>query len=127
MKKARKPSQSYVLGRVKYWKTRLCLQEYQIGVAFGPDEDKDNDSDAECSAMPEYMQASLRFNLDAIAPDEIDHFVIHELLHIPTWRLTNFAKVMCVGDAVKLETLREHEELLTTYLERLVVALTEAK
>jgi len=28
---------------------------------------------------------------------------------------------------VKLETLREHEELLTTYLERLVMSLTEAK
>ena len=126
MKKARKPSQTYVLSRIRYWKAKLGLQEYKVGVEFGPDPDPEDDSDAECNAMPEYMQAVLRFNLDTIPYEEIDAFVIHELLHIPTWRLVNFARVMCVEDAAKLETLREHEELLGTYMERLVLSLTKA-
>lgn len=126
MKKARKPSPSYVLSRIRHWKVRLGLHEYKVGVEFGPDPDTEDDADAECTAMPEYMQASIRFNLDTIPHGDIDAYVVHELLHIPTWRLVNFARVMCAGDAVKLETLREHEELLGTYLERLVLSLTKA-
>lgn len=126
MKKARKLSQAQVLRRVRHWKTRLGLHEYKIGVSFGPDPNPEDNADAECDAMPEYMQASLRFNLDTIPTEDMDAFVIHELLHIPTWRLVNFARVMCADDAAKLETLREHEELLGTYMERLVISLTKA-
>jgi hypothetical protein len=123
MKKARKLSEAAVLQRVRLWKDRLNLNDYKVGVAFGPDEDTEDDADADCTAMPEYLSATIRFNLAAIPPDEIDHFIVHELLHMPVWRLANFARTMCGKDAVKLETLREHEELLVTYMERVVVRL----
>ena len=123
MKKARKLSQAAVLARVRYWKDRLNLNDYKVGVAFGPDENTEDDADAECSAMPEYLAATIRFNLDAIPVKEIDSFIVHELLHMPAWRLANFARVMCGEDAAKLETLREHEELLVTHFERVVIRL----
>lgn len=122
---SKRPSQAAVLRRVHYWKKRLNLHEYRVGVEFGPDPDPEAGADADCLAMPEYLEAKVRFDLDAIDPERIDQFVVHELLHIPTWRLVNFASSMCGEDAAKVETLREHNELLVTYLDRLVLALTQ--
>jgi hypothetical protein len=123
MKKARKLSKAAVMTRAKYWRKRLHLEGWKIGVTFEPDEKEE--SEASCLAQPEYAAAVVRFDLAKIHPDEIDSYIVHELLHCHVWALANFGNSACADDPVKLEALRHHEESLVTSLERLVMALTK--
>jgi len=120
--KPRKLSQSAVMRRIRYWKRRMLLAHWKLAIEFGPDE-KDG-SEASCLAMPEYLQATLRFDLDKIDPDAIDSYVVHELGHCAVWGLANAAHSMCGDDEAKLENVRVHEESTATYIERLVESLT---
>lgn len=120
--KARKLSQAAVMRRIKYWKQEMLLGHWRLAVEFAPDE-KD-ESLASCLAMPEYLQATLRFDLDKIDPAEIDSYVVHELGHCAVWGLANAAHSMCGEDEAKLENVRVHEETTATYIERLVAHLT---
>lgn len=122
--KARKLSQAAVLKRIRYWKSRMLLDHWKLGVSFDPD--AEDDSEASCLAMPEYLQATLRFDLTKIDPAEIDHYIVHELSHCAIWPLANAAHSMCGEDEAKLENVRVHEEGLATYIERMVANLTRA-
>lgn len=117
-----KVTRPQILKRVRYWKNRLHLSHWMIVVECG--EDTENHSDASCCASPEYLQATLRFDLDKVPPDKVDAFVVHELCHCHVAALANFGNSACRNDPVKLEALRHHEELLVTTIERLVLALT---
>ena len=123
MKKARKLSKAAVMARAKHWRKVLHLENWRIGVTFEPD--KEEESEASCLAQPEYAAAVLRFDLAKIPPEEMDAYIVHELLHCHVWPLANFGNSACADDPVKLEALRHHEELLVTTLERLVLSLTK--
>lgn len=115
------PTQAQVKRRVAHWKKRLGLSGWRIAVSFGSDEEE---CEASCSAAPEYRAAMLRFDLTKIAPDELDNYVVHELLHLVGWPLANAAQTMAAGDPAKLEWVRTLEEHLITELEHLVIRLT---
>lgn len=120
--KPRKLTQAAVTRRIRYWKERMLLNHWRLVVQFGKDEQEE--SEASCLAMPEYLHATLRFDLDKIHPDEIDSYVIHELSHCAIWGLANCATSMCGDDTAKLESVRVHEETMATYIERMVEHLT---
>jgi len=123
--KPRKPvkvTEAAAMRRIHYWKVRMLLAPWRISVEFGKDEE--HESQASCMAMPEYLQATLRFDLDKIPPDEIDTYVVHELGHCAVWGLANCAHSMAGKDAAKLEMVRVNEETTATYIERLVESLT---
>lgn len=122
----KRPTRHLILRRVNYWKKRLFLRDVKIVLEFGPDPDPEEASDAACLAMPEYLEATLRFDLERIPLDEVDSYVVHELCHIPIWPLSNYAHAMCADDPVKLEVLRNHEEELATRMERIIISLTKA-
>ena len=118
-------TQRAVMARVRYWKKRMLLGHWRLAVEFGPDVEEE--SLASCLAMPEYLQATLRFDLTKIPADEVDSYVIHELGHCAVWGLANAAHSMCGEDSAKIENVRVHEESLATYIERLVAGLTEGE
>jgi hypothetical protein len=111
-----------VLSRIRYWKKRMLLNHWRLAIEFGPDTEEE--SLASCLAMPEYLQATLRFDLTKIPPDEVDSYVVHELGHCAVWGLANAAHSMAGEDPAKTENVRVHEETLATYIERLVQELT---
>jgi hypothetical protein len=44
------------------------------------------DATAACTAMPEYRQATLAFDVERLQTgDELDEIIAHELAHCPTW------------------------------------------
>lgn len=115
-KTSKRPTQAAVRRMVKAWQKRLLLTHWRIDILFEPDPDEE--STASCLAMPEYGQATLRFDLAKIPAEEIEAHVVHELCHAPIWPLSNFAHSMCGDDPVKLEALRNYEEGLATWNER---------
>ena len=116
------PTKRQVRARVRYWQKRLGLEAWKFDVTFGATED---DADAACAAMPEYMYARLNFNLPAVPLEELEHFVAHEVIHAICWPLANAAHTMAGGDQAKEEWIRTLEEELVTKLERLFVSMTE--
>ena len=123
MKKARKPSKAGVLARIRFYKKLMLLDHWRLVIEYGPDEKEE--SLASCLAMPEYLTATLRFDLDKIALDEMDSYIVHELGHCAVWGLANAAHSMCGEDEAKMENVRVHEETLATYIERLVAHVRE--
>lgn len=108
------------MARIKYWRKRLGLEDWEVSVGIeAPDDCK-----ADCEAEPPYKTALLRFDRKAIAPEELDAFVVHELLHLPVWALSDAAENLATGDDVKIRWIRDREEGLVTYLERLVLDLS---
>jgi hypothetical protein len=122
MKKARTLSKALVMARCKQWRKVLHLEGWKIGINY--EEDKEDQSEASCIAQPEYAAATLRFDLAKIAPEDLDAYIVHEMMHCHVWALANFGTSACGDDPIKLEALRHHEETLVTSLERLVLALT---
>ena len=50
---------------------------------------------AACSAMPEYKQATIGFNLDKLATgDELDEIIVHEMMHCHTWPSFELAELL---------------------------------
>jgi len=117
----KKWTEARVLARVEHWKKRLRLGDVRVTVVFGPD--TEDQSTGACYAQPEYEQATIRFDLENIKPDEVEAHIIHELIHYPVWPLSSFAHMLCDGDEKLLEVLREKEEAVTTYIERVVELL----
>lgn len=111
----------FVSSRVRHWRKRLGLAAWHIRVEYGPDPDEG--SEASCMALPEYGYATLRFDLPNIPPDEVDAWVVHELMHCYVWPLANAAHALAGGDKAKEEWVRTQEETLTTTLERLILRL----
>lgn len=111
-----------VLARVKHWRPRLLLERWAVSVEVGPDHEEQ--SEASCIARPEYLTMDLRFDPAQITAEELDAYVVHELLHAYIWPLANLAERMAGDDAAKREAVRVEEESLATNLERVVIALT---
>lgn len=107
---------------VKYWRKRLQLEDWVINVKInnvakelGDDESSPLASTkASCQAFPEYKKALLEFDKRLIEPEDLDAYVIHELLHCHIWRLAACPKSVTTF----------HEEDLTSAMERLVLSLT---
>ncbi len=115
-----KVSRRYLVQRVKFWRGRLGLADWEIWVSLTNPGDGD---DAECEAEPRYKRATIRFNLDAIDPHELDTFIVHELLHIPVWPLGEAAIALAGGDPAKIKWVEDMEEQLITHLERVIIAM----
>ena len=115
-----------VVARVRYWRKVLRLTEWEIVVDGEPPEDEDGAADCDCK--PEYLLARLRFDRKTLTTiEEIDSAVIHELVHLPTWKLAAAAETMADGDKRLLKWVHDEDEGLVTYLERLVVHLMKGR
>ncbi len=107
-----------LVSRVKYWRHRLGLDDWEIHVSLAKPGAGD---DAECEAEPRYKRATIRFNLDQIDPDELDNFIAHELWHIPVWALAEAGLTLAGDDLAKQKWVEDMEEQLVTHLERVAV------
>jgi len=114
-----KPSRRMLLARVKYWRVKLGLTDWDVSVEVTGG----LEAGADAEAQPAYKQAILRFDLDAISREELDSFVVHELLHLPVWALAEAAEHLAHRDKDKLKFLTDLEESLVTHLERVIVGL----
>ena len=103
--------------KVRHWRTRLGLQAWDLKVELA----SIGSHSADCQCDPEYMQAKVRFDPIKIPLDELDSYVVHELLHIYVWPLAHVAETLAGSDPKLLEWCRIQEERLVTDLERLVV------
>jgi len=63
---------------VEWWQDRLLLQDWEIRLYFAELEDQ---SEADCEALPEYRRACLRFDLSQITMEKAAWYVVHELMH----------------------------------------------
>jgi hypothetical protein len=112
-----------VQARVRFWKKRLRLTDWAFKIEFGKIDD--DETDAACSAQPEYRYCVLHFNLAHIPMAELDDFVCHEMIHALVWPLGNAAHAMAAGDKTKEEWVRTEEEGLVTALQKLFVGMLE--
>lgn len=109
-----------VVARVRHWRKRLGLADWDIAVEFGTDAEE---NEATCSADPEYQRATVRFDLKQIPAQRVDAYVIHELCHAVTWPLANAAHTLAGGDAGKEEWIRTVNESVTTHLEKVILKM----
>jgi len=88
----------------------------------------DPENAAACTAQPEYYRATININLEELKTKKaILAHVIHEICHIPTWPLYHVASELAEGDAFKTEIVRVNNELATTTLELMFMALIEGE
>ena len=111
-----------LVARVRHWRTRLNLDDWDIYVSIRNPGDGD---DAECDAEPQYKRATIRFNLDQVPADELDGFVAHELCHCPLEKLGRLALAWAGDDPIKQRIVLETEDEAVTHFERVVVALAK--
>jgi len=95
------------------WEFQIVRQEYAA---------KDVSDLAGCQAKPEYKSAVLYFDVARIPPEELDSYIIHELLHCHIWELVALTDKLATTPAER-EAIRLAEERLTTTLERLFARL----
>lgn len=74
-----------ILALIGLWRPVLDLENWVIRIDW-----TERKILAGCTAMPEYKNASLSFNLARIAkecsdPVDLEELVVHELTHIPLW------------------------------------------
>lgn len=78
-------------GWIREWAVRLDLQHWTIVVDFEQVEHL-----ATCLAEPEYMKATLSFNLPRLETDigsdtrALEELVVHELVHARLWAVANY-------------------------------------
>jgi hypothetical protein len=110
-----------VRARVKHWQRRLHLEDWDLRVTFGPN--PEDQSEASCRARHEYGAATLNFDLSVIPAGELDDYIRHEIVHLPSWAAWHAAEQLAKTDFER-EILRVEFEKLTTYLERLAKRVT---
>lgn len=101
---------------VKKWQKVLHLEDWTLTVIVAPQ----NDCEACCLASPEYRAAKIMFDPVKVAPDELDTYAKHEMIHCVVWPLASVAHTLAKDDAVALEWVRQAEEGLTTALEAIL-------
>lgn len=106
-----------IVARVRRWQKKLLLGDWKITVQSGP---LDTGERADCDARPEYKEALLRFDPEKIPADELDGFVIHELLHCHTWRLEQIAEEWGQSES-RYAFVRDVAEAVVTELERAIL------
>lgn len=112
-------SRDEVLSLVRAWQSRLRLGDWTIHVEFT----KLDDHYANCSASPEYFEATIQFDPESSRVDEAT--IIHELLHCYTQGIAHVAEELAGSDAAIKEWVRIEEERLVTSLEHMVLALVK--
>ena len=110
-----------VASRVRHWQKRLLLADWKITVQVGP---LDDGSRADCDAKPEYKEALIRLDPEKIGDDEMDGFIIHELLHAHTWRLETLAEAWGRSES-QYQFARDTAETVVTDLERIIRGLAK--
>lgn len=119
------PLESTVLDTVNQLREPLGLDRWAFYVENG---DAGDDARAACNAMPEYREATIVFNFDAMKTgDDLDEFVVHEMTHCHTWPLHAVAEQLAnaladslpqyARDALRKklqEEVREAAERVTT-------------
>ena len=102
---------------VRHWQQRLGLGDWTITIQCVTLPHR-----ADCDAKPEYKEALIRFDLKKIAPEDVEAYVVHELLHCHVWRLASVGEYLAKTPTEK-RAVEEAEESLTTDLERLILGL----
>jgi len=100
----------------------LNLSDWTIKIRFT----KKMKNLADCDASPEYKEAKIRVNLDAIklrSYHEVVATALHELLHCLSWNLMTWAEQLSRGNPDKLEVCRRMGEDLTTEMEKVLFPL----
>lgn len=83
----------------------------------------DDDNHATCSAQAEYRRAKINLNLESCDTEaDITEYMVHEILHIPTWPLYDVATDLAKTD-FEMETVKRTNELVVTNLERMFLKL----
>ena len=101
---------------VDHYVPLLGLESWDIKVTFGGTTER-----ADCTAMSEYFEAALRFDLREIPSSEAPAYVRHELLHCLVDELHRPAAGICGKSTKDVDDIDFHAERLTTLLERLPV------
>lgn len=96
-----------VLATVDKLREPLALDRWQLHFVAG--ENEEDDAVASCNAMPEYREATLRFDFDALKTgDDLDEFIVHEMSHCHTWPLHAVADSLATTLAGDNEFLAKH-------------------
>jgi hypothetical protein len=106
-----------ITSRLRHWQKKLLLSDWKISVEVGA---LDDGSRADCDARPEYKEAKIRLDPDKIPLDELDGFLVHELLHCHTWRLEQIAEEWGQSES-RYAFVRDVAEAVVTDLERIVL------
>lgn len=123
-------TESEVRKCVKFWKKRLQLQDWTINVKIAEVSKALDDVDVRacCEAFPEYKKALIEFDDTRIEPENLDGYVIHELLHCHITGFANISDKLSGGlSDDKKVVITYHEEALASAMERLVLSLTEER
>lgn len=105
-------------GLVRSLAPQLGLGDWTIRVHTVDDPRKSTAPErGSATVSPEYMEADLYFNAAVI--DDAAAFVKHELLHLHTASLANFAAELCTTEAERY-MVDWLEDVLITHLERLL-------
>jgi hypothetical protein len=110
-------SRAGFLARVRHWQQRLGLSAWTITVQTVTLPHR-----ADCDAKPEYKEALLRFDLKKIPQEEVEAYIVHELMHCHVWRLAKVGEYLAKTPTEKM-AVEEAEESLTTELERIILSL----
>lgn len=108
----------HLAARVRALARALALSDWELQVVPQANTRLDGEDLAGCTAQPEYKRARIYFDLGRIPPEELDQFIIHELMHCHVWELVNLAERLAATPTER-EAIRCAEERLTTVLERL--------
>ena len=108
-----------VLALVAKWKPRLLLESWSVGVKLT--RKLPAGWQAECSALPEYLDAVVRVNPDAVAVEDLEGVVVHELVHLHTWAIWELCEDAAREDPALLKRLEKAHEHLTSTLQRVLM------
>lgn len=119
-----------IVKRVKYWQEKMGLQNWEIDVNFDKNEKFDSSVSSDgwqslaafVRANDQYKFATIYFN-----PKKTDNLddssIIHEMLHIVTSPLTNFAHA--IANTRENDDVTYFKEQITTDLERIISRLAK--
>lgn len=84
---------------------------------------------ASCEAYPEYKQAVIRLHIKKLSnfnDYDMIAIAIHEMCHCILWPIVEWTEDLCKHDKEKLKVTQRLEESTVTYLEKMLVPLTES-
>jgi hypothetical protein len=106
-----------VTSLVRRWQKRLLLGDWKLTIQVGA---LDSNERADCDARPEYKEATIRLDPEKIPPEDLEGFIVHELLHLHTWRLEQIAEEWGQSES-RYALVRDIAESVVTELERAIL------
>jgi len=116
---SRRIQRGEVLALVAKWKPRLLLDSWEIRVKLT--RRLPPGWMAECSCLPEYLDAVIRVNPETTAVEDLEAVVVHELVHLHTWAIWELCEDAARGNEELLRRLEKAHETLTSTLQRVVM------